>query len=488
MLKNFTQAALLCVLAFFLFSCKKDSTDGANAGGTSFYSFEGAPSDCAGPVIAGIYGVGTALNATNTITLSVNVAVEGTYSMRTTSANGVYFSGSGVFTAIGSQKVVLTGVGTPVRSGSFSFVPATNNTCNFNVSFGSGGPSAVFTYAGAPGNCTAPIVNGTYSSGLSLGATNYVDLAVNVTTPGAYTIITNNTNGISFSGSGVFTASGAQVIRLIGSGTPATTGSFAYTPSNNGCSFSINVTPPAPPATFTYNGAPGNCTGPVINGTYTAGTALNGTNTIVLGVNVTVAGSYSVSTNSNNGVTFSGSGNFGGTGPNTITLTSNNTPSAAGAFTYTPTGGCSFDITYTGGGGGGGGTDYLKCTIDGVAKDFSTSLSGLLVSGAFDVSGDLGVASFSVSVVDNNGAAITVGTYSKATLTNLTRYCSASYLPDAGSPLNSWQPYLLNSNPFTVTIQTITANRVTGTFSGDIFDIMGGNKKTVTNGTFSVPY
>jgi len=487
MRRNFIQAALSCALMLFLFSCKKDSTGGANAGGTSFYSFEGAPSDCAGPVVAGIYSVGTALNSTNTITLSVNVNVEGTYSMRTTSANGVYFTGSGTFASIGSQKVVLTGVGTPVRTGSFSFVPATNNTCNFNVSFGAGGPSAVFTYAGAPGNCTAPIVSGTYSSGISLGTSNYVDLAVNVTTPGAYTIITNNSNGIIFSGSGVFTAPGAQVVRLIGSGAPTTTGSFSYTPSNNGCSFSITVTPPAPPATFTYNGAPGNCIAPVINGTYAAGTALNGTNSIVLGVNVTVAGSYSVSTNSSNGVTFSGSGNFTSTGANTITLTSSNIPSAAGAFTYTPAGGCSFDITYTGGGGGGG-TDYLKCTIDGVAKDFSTNLNGILVLGAFDVSGDLGVSSFSVSVVDNNGAAITVGSYSKATLTNLTRYCSASFLPDAGSPLNSWQPFPANSNPFTVTIQTITANRVTGTFSGDIFDFMGSNKKIVTNGTFSVPY
>lgn len=487
MLKNFTQLSLSCLLVICLVSCKKDLSNNANTGGTSLYSFEGAPSGCTAPTVAGTYSVGTALTPANTVTLSVNVTLPGTYSMRTTSANGVYFSGSGIFTSTGLKNVVLTGQGTPVRTGNYSFVPFTNNTCNFDISFNVGGPPAVFTYAGAPGNCAAPLVSGTYSSGLSLGSGNYVDLAVNVSTPGAYTIITNNVNGISFSGSGTFTAPGAQVVRLIGSGTPTTTGSFTYRPSNNGCDFNITVTPPAPPATFTYNGGPGNCTGPVINGTYTAGTALNGTNTIVLGVNVTVTGSYSVSTNSSNGVVFSSSGNFAATGPTTITLTSSSTPSAAGTFTYTPAGGCSFDITYTGGGGGGG-TDYLKCTIDGVAKDFSTNLSGLLVLGAFDVSGDLGISSFSVSVVDNNGAAITVGSYSKATLTNLTRYCSASFLPDAGSPLNSWQPFPANSNPFTVTIQTITATRVTGTFAGDIFDIMGGSKKIVTNGTFSVPY
>ncbi len=123
-------------------------------------------------------------------------------------------------------------------------MPSTNNTCNFSVSFGTGGTSSVYTYTGAPGNCTAPNVSGTYTTGISLGSNNYVDLAVNVTTPGAYTIITNNLNGISFSGNGVFTTGGAQVVRLIGNGAPAAPGSFAYKPSNNGCSFNITVNAP----------------------------------------------------------------------------------------------------------------------------------------------------------------------------------------------------------------------------------------------------
>ena len=252
--------------------------------------------------------------------------------------------------------------------------------------------------------------------------------------------------------------------------------------------FTINVAPPPPPAVFTYNGAPGSCTTPSINGAYVAGTALTGSSTIVLGVDVMVAGIYSVTTNSNNGVTFSASGVFSGTGARTITLTSSNTPTAAGPFTYTPSGGCSFDITYTS--GPPPPADFLKCTIDGVAKDFSTNLSGTLMPGLFSADGDLGTSSFTVSVIDNNGNPITVGTYNKATLSNLIRYASASYLPDNTNPFVAWQPFPINSNPFTVIIETITTtpNKVNGKFFGDIFYNMGANKKIVTKGSFSVTY
>lgn len=482
---NFTKISLSCFLILSLIACEKEPGNSANPGGTADYSLAGTPSSCTAPVVAGAYGVGVPMNSSNAITLSVNVTTTGTYSMNTTSSNGVWFSGSGTFSTIGTQTVVLTGNGTPNKAGSFSFVPVTSNTCNFTISFLNGAPPAVFTYAGATGNCTAPSINGVYASGVALGSGNYVDLAVNVTTPGSYTVSTNSANGISFSGSGAFTATGAQVIRLIGNGTPAAQGPFTYTPSG-GCSFSITVAPPPPPASFAYNGGTGSCSSPSINGTYAAGAALTASNTIILGVNVSVAGLYSVTTNNSNGVTFSASGIFSGTGAQTITLSSTNTPTTGGTFSYTPSGGCSFDITYAS--GPPPPPDYLKCTIDGVAKDFNTNLGGIFMPGIFSVSGDLGSSGFTVSVVDNNGNPITVGTYSKATLSNTTRYGSASYLPDNSNPLGSWGPFPINSNAFTVTIQTITANKVTGIFSGDIFDFMGANKKIVTAGSFSIGY
>lgn len=493
MLKNFTLLTLSC-FCLFLISCEKDIENAANPGGTARYSLAGAPSGCTAPVVAGIYSVGTALTPANTITLSVDVALKGTYSINTTSANGVRFSGSGLFANTGIQTVVLTGTGTPVRAGNFAFVPNTNNTCNFSISFGAGGASAVYTYAGAPGNCTAPNISGSYTTGTALGSNNYVDLAVNVTTPGAYTIITNNLNGISFSGNGVFTAAGAQVVRLIGNGTPSATGSFTYTPSNNGCGFSITVNAPAPPATYTYDGAPGSCLTPVINGTYAAGTALNATNTIVLKVTVSVIGSYNVSTNSSNGVVFSGSGNFTTIGANTITLSSTSTPAAAGPFTYTPTNnGCSFDITYTA--GPPPPSEFLTCKINGVTTNFNLNLVGILDQSAapysFAVTGENsggGPDNLSISLTDN-GSPIANGNYSNITATNTNKGCFITYSPTFGS-MNPFFSSPINNNSFTVTITGITATRVNGTFSGTIFDNfgMGSVSKNITAGSFSVSY
>jgi hypothetical protein len=479
--------AFLAICSLFIISCKKDNGNGQNAGGTSIYTFAGAPSGCAAPVIAGTYGVGTPLTSANTITLTVDVAVKGTYSFNTTPANGVYFSGSGAFANTGVQTIVLTGNGTPIRSGTFYFVPNTNNTCNFSVSFGAGAPPAVFTYAGAPANCTAPNVSGVYTTGVGLGSNNYVDLAVNVTTAGAYTIITNNVNGMSFSGNGVFTATGAQVVRLIGNGTPAAAGSFAFTPSSNGCSFNITVTPPAPPATFTYDGAPGNCVAPVINGTYAAGTALNGTNTIVLKVNVSVSGSWNVTTNNSNGVVFSGSGVFASTGPNTITLSSTSTPAATGTFSYTPTNnGCSFDITYTGAPPPG---DFLTCKVNGVYKDFSDGLMGLMIQTgppySFGVSGTLvgGSDQFGVQLQDNNP--IAMGAYRNFTLSNMTKFCAIS--SNFSSVL--WNSSITSSNTFIVTVTLLTPTIITGDFSGTIYENgFGPATKSITEGKFRFTY
>ncbi len=486
MIKNFTLIVLSCLLIAFGSSCTKDSVSSSNPGGTSTYSFDGSPGSCATPAIAGIYSVGRQMDVTNTLTFTVNVTVKGTYSLTTTSGNGVYFQAGGIFTTTGPQTIILYGKGIPVKAGNFPYVPVTNNTCNFMVSFLSGAPAAVFTYAGGTGNCTAPAINGVYATGVALGSGNYVDLAVNVTTPGAYTVSTNSANGFGFSGSGAFTATGNQVIRLIGNGTPAAPVTSSFTPSG-GCSFSVTAAPPPPPASFTYDGAPSSCTGPVISGTFAAGMALTSASTIKLGVSVSVAGLYSVTTNGANGVTFSASGVFPGTGPQTITLTSNNTPSAAGPFTYTPSGGCSFDVTYTS--GPPPPTDFLKCTIDGTAMDFSTGLIALLSGGSFSASGDAGSSSLNVSLTDMS-VDIAVGTYNKFSLSNMNKYCLVTYTPNTASPGTFWLPSPTNSNAFNVTVQTITTspNKITGIFSGDLFDAFGGNKKIVTNGTFSVGY
>ena len=478
MFKKFTQLFIYSLLVVSFISCKKVADNPPVSSGTAVYSIDGAPSICSSPVVAGLYGAGVAMTAANTVTLTVNVSVRGTYSIRTTSANGVYFAGNGGFSSTGSQTIVLTAVGTPVRDGSFAFVPSISNTCNFTISFANGLPPAVFTYT----NCGSASLQGTYTTGVALDGSNYIDLGVNVTTPGTYTVVTNSANGFSFSGSGGFSATGAQSIRLIANGTPASAMPANFTPTS-GCQFTVNVTAPLPPATFT-------CTGATANGTYTAGTALTASNTITLTLNVTNPGSYNITTTSlsNNGVTFSGTGNVA-MGSQTITLRSTNTPTAAGTFFYVPMGStCPFSITYApaGGGGGGGGTYFLKCKINGGALiDFSTGLIavGSQSGGQLTMGGNSGADDLQVSLLDMSNP-LAIGSYKNFSFTNTNKLCVISY--KAGSYLSS----LLISNSFTVALTAVTATTAMGSFNGIIYDNNGNGPGTrvISEGVFSVTY
>jgi hypothetical protein len=483
MIKNFTLFALSCLLITLFISCTKDPTSSANPGGNAVYTMAGAPSTCTSPAVAGLYSAGLQLSGSNTITVSVNVVAKGSYALYTNNSNGVYFIGNGVFTTTGPQSVVLIGKGTPKAAGNYTFVLATTNTCSFSVTFNSGAAAASFTYAGAPGNCTAPIISGTYAVGTALGASNYVDLTVDVTTPGTYAVSTALVNGISFAGSGSFGSTGTKLLRLQGSGTPATATSSGFTPSGGGCGFSIAVVPPLPPAGFTYV----SCGSAAINGTYTAGTALNASNTVVLNVNVMTPGAYSVSTGAAvNGVTFSASGSFAAAGPNTITLTSTNTPTIATTSTYSPAGGCSFDITYTGGGGGGG--DFIKCKVNGTLTNFN---AGILVlgdqaSGQIAINGDNsdgGTDDIQINIIDMSSA-LSNGNYPNITAFSTNRGCIITYNS------NAFNTSLFNANTFTVTVTTITATKAIGTFTGTVYDNSGTGPgfRNLTEGSFSVTY
>jgi hypothetical protein len=203
------------------------------------------------------------------------------------------------------------------------------------------------------GNCLGAVISGVYYKDTAIKASNYVDISVQVDTVGTYTISTDTVNGYYFKASGTFTATGSQVIRLIGGGKPLAAGTDIFTVSYNGtfCEFSVTVTV-APggggggPAVFTVA-----CTGTTPSGTYVAGTALTASNSITLNVNVTTIGTWNVTTApAVNGMTFTGTGTFTNTGAQTITLTGSGTPAAAGTFTFTVTGAtatCTFQCTVT---------------------------------------------------------------------------------------------------------------------------------------------
>ncbi len=490
-----TKLCYLLLSALFFISCKKEYSVENGAGTTATFSYDGAPNNCLVPAVQGSYLTGTVLDASNIVSLAVNVTKLGTYSVNTNSINGITFSGTGTFTVLGSQNIDLTGTGTPVAQGPYAF-KATANGCTFTVDVIGAGPAAVYTYTSTTGNCTGPAVAGAYASGTVLGAANTVDLKVNVTTAGTYTVTTNTANGVSFSGSGTLSA-GTQTIRLLGTGTPAAAGTFNFTPTNNGCAFPIVFTAPLPPAKFTFAGTPGICSTPVISGTYIAGTALTAANTIKLTVNVTIAGAYSLTTNSSNGVTFSGTGNLA-LGAQTVTLTSTNKPTVATTSTYTPVDnntatniGCSFDIIYDPSTSTGA-TGIYTATVGGVAYNFATNnLDGsYLGANTLALYGEGATTSSNPSfeiIFDNDPISLDAGTYKNFTPTNLTHTCDVVYYDPTGA---IWNSSPLNNGTFTTIVTAVTANTVVGTFSGTLYNNsgIGPSSVTVTAGSFNVKW
>ncbi len=208
------------------------------------YTLDTASGNCSGAIVDGSYLTNIATTAdANKVTLKVNVKTAGKYNITTGSVNGITFAGSGVFTAIGSQNVVLKASGTPQAEGSFNYTLSSGTTCIFTVTTAKGPDAAVFTLGGASGNCTGFAANGTYTAGTALGTGNTVTCQVNVTVPGVYSISTNTVNGITFSSSGTFTSAGTQTVTLTGSGTPTASGNnnFTVTAATGSCTFSITT-------------------------------------------------------------------------------------------------------------------------------------------------------------------------------------------------------------------------------------------------------
>lgn len=108
--------------------------------------------------------------------------------------------------------------------------------------------TAVFTMAGAPGNCSNPVINGKYRVGSVMDSTDNMSVQVNVTTPGTFNITSSTNNGIQFIASGSFTSAGQKTIFFIASGTPIAAGPFSFTLGAGGCivsiTFTAGITPP----------------------------------------------------------------------------------------------------------------------------------------------------------------------------------------------------------------------------------------------------
>lgn len=301
--------------------------------------------DCLPKTVNGTYGAGIPLvPTTNTITVQVNVGRTGTYTVSTDTINGYFFRTTGTFTTLGANNVTLRGNGTPFAAGIDNFVVRYDTTiCDIQVTVTSPG---VGTLAGAPNACAPITVNGSYSPGIALTASNNAVVQVNVTTAGLFNITTDTVAGIWFAFSGALPL-GAQNVTLQAQGSiPAATLTgdklFKVKLGASQCTFTVNV---ASPAIGTVN-----CGSATFAGSYNAGVPMTSANTVTINVTITTPGAYNITTDTVNGVWFNASGNFPTATTTTLILTGNGTPVASGPFIYTVkwgTSNCTFTCTYS---------------------------------------------------------------------------------------------------------------------------------------------
>ncbi len=93
------------------------------------------------------------------------------------------------------------------------------------------------------GNCLPDSVYGTFYNGVTPGDTNYVQIEVNVTTAGSYSIKTDIQNGLQFADSGFFNTTGINIVKLktLGTAILPTITDFIVSFDSSVCSFSVNV-------------------------------------------------------------------------------------------------------------------------------------------------------------------------------------------------------------------------------------------------------
>ncbi len=219
-------------------------TNDTSSSGIADFTLGGAGTTCTGFSLAGTYMQNLQMTSNNTAAVNISVVTPGSFSLSTATVNGVSFSASGLLSP-GTTGITLTATGTPAAAGTFTYaLTAGSSTCSFAVTFDPLASPAVFTFTGSPADCTGAVLNGNYASGIATNISNTLTIFANVTTIGSYSITTPVVNGMSFSGTGLFTTTGAQQVVLYANGTPSAAGAFNYdvTSGNNTCTVSVPVT------------------------------------------------------------------------------------------------------------------------------------------------------------------------------------------------------------------------------------------------------
>jgi hypothetical protein len=95
---------------------------------------------CTGHIVKGTYVKGTALNATNKVSVRTYVTIPGVYTLATETINGVSFAYTGEFKNTGVIYADLEGSGSPLKTGTYTYhlrivgpAPLGGAGCNFEI-------------------------------------------------------------------------------------------------------------------------------------------------------------------------------------------------------------------------------------------------------------------------------------------------------------------------------------------------------------------
>jgi len=206
--------------------------------------------DCGDVIVKGTYIEGKELTGSNYLSIKVNVTKAGTYTISGSTDNGYGFFVSGTFMATGEQTLMVPGQGIPIAVQT-DIVTMNNNGVEMDCS---SNPVTVevLTAAGTYSMlCGTAKQYGSYKVGVVLNPLNdYIELPITVTALGSYEITSNTVDGISFSASGTFSATGTNTIKLEGNGIPTSINdkTLVLTANSNGeiqtCEIIVRITIP----------------------------------------------------------------------------------------------------------------------------------------------------------------------------------------------------------------------------------------------------
>ena len=255
-MKNLLLFLLLLIPFIFFTACQKElNFDNLPVtSGVAVGTLKSSSGNCLPNLVLGNYNKDSVLKSSETIEVTVDISVIGTYQIKSDTIDGFYFIGSGSVTRTGLSQVRLAAIGTPTSAGTKIFaIKFGTSTCNIIVLVGSAAPlptAYTFTCAGTT------FGTGVYTAGTAVGPQHTVTLNVVVTVAGSWSITVAAVNGVSFSGSGTFAAAGNGQVTLTASGTPVAASPPAYnytvTAPASTCAFSITVAAVPAPINLDY--------------------------------------------------------------------------------------------------------------------------------------------------------------------------------------------------------------------------------------------